>query len=408
MHVLLVADGRSPITQRWIQGLMTLGHRVTLVSSFPCSPVQGVEETFVLPVAFGNLGGSQVKTSGGTRSGGIKSAVARSRSIFLWGRYVLGPLSLPFYGRQLVKIVEKVKPDLVHGMRIPFEGMLSAYTPANVPLVVSIWGNDLTLHARGSAMMGSMTLRTLRRADGLMADTRRDIRLGKLWGFQAEKPTLTVPGAGGIDLSEMHRLRTGCGDVLMDDLPCGLPLVINPRGFRPGSVRNDVFFQAIPMVLERNPKVYFACVAMAGQPEALNWVQRMKLGQNVRLLPYLSQAQLWDLFSRAEVSVSLSVHDGTPNSLLEAMACGCFPVAGDIESLREWITPGVNGLLVEPIKPQALADALLLALDQPELRRKAAEHNLQLITNRAEVGLVRAQVEVFYQRVVASKVSSLP
>ena len=46
------------------------------------------------------------------------------------------------------------------------------------------------------------------------------------------------------------------------------------------------------------------------------------------------------VFQGARVAVSPSTHDGTPNTLLEAMSCGSFPVAGDIESLREWIEPG--------------------------------------------------------------------
>ena len=78
------------------------------------------------------------------------------------------------------------------------------------------------------------------------------------------------------------------------------------------------------------------------------------------------------IFRSAAVLVSPSTHDGTPNTLLEGMACGCFPVAGDLESIREWITPGVNGLLVDPSDADALAEAILSALDQPELRAKAA------------------------------------
>jgi glycosyltransferase involved in cell wall biosynthesis len=177
-------------------------------------------------------------------------------------------------------------------------------------------------------------------------------------------------------------------------------MVVNPRGFRPGSVRNDVFFQAIPLVLERKPKAFFVCTGMAGQPEALHWVQQLKLDGHIRLLPYLPQPQLWDLFVRANVFVSVSAHDGTPNSFLEGIACGCFPIVGDIESLREWVTPGVNGFLVEPDKPQALADALGIALDNPDLLAGAAEKNLQLIRQRAEAGMVRAQIEIFYQRLV--------
>ena len=40
------------------------------------------------------------------------------------------------------------------------------------------------------------------------------------------------------------------------------------------------------------------------------------------------------------------------------MAIGCLPVCGDIESIREWITNGENGILVDPTDPYALAEAV--------------------------------------------------
>jgi len=402
MHILLIADGRSPITQRWILGLLHLQHRVTLVSTYPCPPLPEAEATFILPAAFAALGGSQAGGAGGrqSRDGFSRQVVGRGRSLLQSARYWLGPITLPYYARQLEKIVASVQPDLVHALRIPFEGMLASTARLSVPLAITIWGNDLTLHGSKNPWMRHLTVRALKRANGLMADTQRDLRLGRLWGFAADRPLLAVPGGGGIDLTEMHRLRTEITDCISGSLPAGVPLVVNPRGLRPGYVRNDVFFQAIPLVLQHRSDVCFACPSMAGQPEAQNWVQQLKIGPAVRLLPYLPQPQLWDLFHCADISVSVSTHDGTPNTLLEAMACGCFPVAGDLESLREWITPGVNGLLVEPTKPPALAEAVLEALEKPEMRLKAREINLALIRERAEVNLVRSQMEVFYRRLV--------
>lgn len=402
MHILLIADGRSPITQRWIQGLLHLQHRVTLVSTYPCPWLPEAEATFILPVAFASLSGSQAGGAGGRQSqdGFSRQLVGRGRGLLQSARYWLGPLTLPFYARQLEKIAASVQPDLVHALRIPFEGMLASQAHLGVPLAITIWGNDLTLHGSKNPWMHSLTVGALKRADGLVADTQRDLRLGRLWGFATGRPLLAVPGGGGIDLTEMHRQRTEITDCMSGSLPAGVPLVVNPRGLRPGYVRNDVFFQAIPLVLQHRPDVFFACPSMAGQPEAQNWLQQLKIGSSVRLLPYLPQPQLWDLFRCADISVSVSTHDGTPNTLLEAMACGCFPVAGDLESLREWITPGVNGLLVEPTKPPALAEAVLEALEKPDLRSKAKEINLALIRERAEVNFVRSQIEVFYRRLV--------
>lgn len=397
MHILLVADGRSPITRRWIQGLLALAYQVTLVSTYPSEPVPGVTAQHVLPVAFAGMGGSQAGAGSAPQAASTaRRLVSRARGLFLTGRYWLGPLTLARYAPALRKIIQQAQPDLVHALRIPFEGMLAAAAEPEMPLVVTIWGNDLTLHAPTTPPMRAWTQRTLRRSNGLLADAARDIRLGHAWGFAAERPGLVVPGNGGIDLAELDDVRSRPIDTFSNLLPAGVPLVVNPRGLRPAYVRNDIFFQAIPLVLQHRPEVHFVCTSMAGQSEALGWVQRLKLGQSVRLLPYLPQAHLWELFTRAEVTASISTHDGTPNTLLEAMACGCFPVVGDLEALREWITPGVNGLLVEPNKPQGVAEALLLALEQPKGRARAAEINRRLVLERAEVGAVRANLAKFY------------
>lgn len=400
MHFLLVADGRSPTTRRWIQGLVALKHRITLISTYPCMPVSDSIETYVLPVAFANMAGSQPGSGQNKANTGnfMRNIVKRYRSSLTSYRYLLGPLTLKSYQSQFLELVENCKPDIIHALRIPFEGMLAAVAPPEIPLVVSIWGNDLTLHARSSRMMRDLTVSTLFRADGLLADTQRDIRLGKQWGFKMDGPTLVVPGGGGIDFMEITRSHSEASEKLLAGVPSGAPLVINPRGFRPGSVRTDVFFQSIPLILQHRPDAHFICTAMAGQPEALQWVHRLKLTGHVHLLPTIPQAQLWELFRKAEIFISLSTHDGTPNSLLEAMACGCLPVTGDIESLREWIIPGVNGLLVEPSKPQTVAEAVLLSLKNSVWRSQAADYNRRLIRQRADIDLVRAQIQVFFQR----------
>ena len=102
----------------------------------------------------------------------------------------------------------------------------------------------------------------------------------------------------------------------------------------------------------------------------------------------------------AQIVVSPAIHDGTPNSLLEGMACGCFPIAGDLESIREWITPGQNGLLVDPNDPQAIADAILLGLERKDLRQDAAGFNANIIATRAEYGTNMKRVVEFYKEVI--------
>jgi len=403
VHILLVADGRSPTTLSYLQSLYALGLRVSMISTFPCAEPQGLAHFEVIPAALARFAGSQAGTKA-QQAGGRSILRKAASSLRRWLqpiRYTAGPLGLPRHQKTFLRVQRRTQPDLVHALRIPYEGMLASCTPPEVPLAVSVWGNDLTLHAGGSPWMRSWTRKTLHRINGLAADTQRDIRLAGEWGYSPEKPTLVVPGAGGLDLPALEQAAQ-----LTHSLPQKLlnaPYrVVNPRGFRPGSVRNDTFFASIPLVLQRLPDAMFACCAMQGQPEALEWVERLNIREHVILMPYLPQQETWALFHAAQVSASISQHDGTPNSLLEAMACGCLPVAGDIESLREWISPGQNGLLVDPSDPQELADALVHALTHADLRQNAAVLNRRIIETRAVRPVVQGKILSFYKTLLQS------
>jgi len=198
--------------------------------------------------------------------------------------------------------------------------------------------------------------------------------------------------------SDLNKIRGASGfDPNQFGIPRKSDWVVNPRGLRPGSVHQDVFIAAAAKILAQKPKTAFICPGLAGKPKITKLVNQLGISDNVFLLPTLPQSNLWALMKESKVYISPSSHDGTPNSLLEAMACGCFPVAGDIESLREWINPGENGLLVNPRDPQALASAILTALEDSKLRQEAAEYNLTLIEDKAAVSTTLPKIKAFYQ-----------
>lgn len=390
MKLLFVVDGRSPIALNWIRYFVERGHAVHLASTYPCNPDLALASSTVITVALSEAAGLPGATSAGAESRGwLRRLVPVGWRTAL--RQRLGPLTLPGAAQKLRQLVEHLQPDLVHAMRIPFEGMLAARAleGSAYPLLVSVWGNDFTLHAIATPWLGREARRALARADALHVDCRRDVRLAHDWGYPKDRPAAVLPGAGGVQPELFYPPENPAQR---------RALVINPRGLR-AYVRNDTFFRAIPMVLASHPDVRFICPAMAGEAQPLHWLAELGIEAQVELLPMQTRPQMAELFRRALVAVSPSTHDGTPNTLLEAMACGCFPVAGDIESLREWIEPGANGLLVDPGDPQALAGAILQALDHPALRQRAAAYNARLIAEKAEYGSVMRQAEGFYSEI---------
>ncbi len=382
MKILFVADGRSPISLNWMRFFVERGDEVHLASTFACRPDLELASLHITPVAF----------SGTKRSAPSKaSRPASSRTIHLRTalRHYFGPLTITRSARKLRTVIERLQPDLIHAMRIPYEGMLAADAYNGIPLLVSVWGNDFTLHAPSTRLMRHYTRWTMQVVNALHADCQRDIRLGQEWGFPSKRQSLVTPGGGGI--------RT---DIFFP--PINLveePVIINPRGFR-AYVRNDVFFKAIPLILNEIPQAQFLCTSMAGETQILRWIDDLEIGHAVELLAPIPHAQMADVYRRSAVLVSPSVHDGTPNTLLEGMASGCFPVAGDLESIREWITDGENGLLTDATDPCALADSILRALKSKNLRKRAAGLNAKRIAKGAEYNTCMAQALSFYQRII--------
>lgn len=393
MRLLFVADGRSPIALNWINYFLNRGDEVHLASTFDCNPSEKFASVTFVPVAF-----SQLKRTQGTRKD------VRENSGLIWGssfvrlrtsmRRFLSPLSIPNSATQLEGILDEIKPDLVHALRIPFEGILAGramQVDKGIPLIISVWGNDFTLHAGATPWMSRYTRLALSRADGLHTDCQRDLRLSSYWGFSLEKNSLVIPGNGGVKTDLFYPLESPSGS--------GNRMVINPRGVR-SYIRNDTFFAAIPIILSKHPKTKFICPGMAGEDEVMNWINKYGIKQEVELLPSLSIREMAELFRQAAVAVSPSTHDGTPNTLLEAMACGCYPVAGDLDSIREWITPGENGSLINPSDPQELAEAISYALENPDVRQKARTINLEIIMERAEYQISMARAVEFYESVL--------
>jgi glycosyltransferase involved in cell wall biosynthesis len=95
---------------------------------------------------------------------------------------------------------------------------------------------------------------------------------------------------------------------------------------------------------------------------------------------------------QASVFVLPSYREGTPRSVLEAMAMGRPIVTTDVPGCRETVVHGVNGLLVPARDSGALSDAMLQMIDRPGLRREMGEQSLQLCRSKYDVDRVNAQL----------------
>ena len=113
------------------------------------------------------------------------------------------------------------------------------------------------------------------------------------------------------------------------------------------------------------------------EQELVNIVRDAGLGERAQILGFTDRP--WEVYSGLDFFVLSSVNEGLPLALLEAMACGCSPIATRVGGVPEVLDDRSLGWLVEPNDVPDLVSAMeAAALTLPEVRvqmgRRARGH----------------------------------
>jgi glycosyltransferase involved in cell wall biosynthesis len=96
--------------------------------------------------------------------------------------------------------------------------------------------------------------------------------------------------------------------------------------------------------------------------------------------------------SDCSVYVLPSYREGTPRSVLEAMAVGRAIITTDAPGCRETVIDGVNGLLVPPRDADALYEAMLRFVAEPALAAAMGEQSRRIAEKRYDARKVSADM----------------
>jgi glycosyltransferase involved in cell wall biosynthesis len=130
-------------------------------------------------------------------------------------------------------------------------------------------------------------------------------------------------------------------------------------------------------------------------------ILRALTGLDIEILPRLPYDGLMRLMGSARGVIAMTVNDGLPGILVEAMAFGALPLHSDLEPIREWVTDGENGLLVDAQDVDGMVDAIRRLVKDDELVDRAAEMNMKLVEGKLEYGAVRQRAIELYEGVKA-------
>ncbi|MDM3861028.1 MAG: glycosyltransferase family 4 protein [Aphanizomenon gracile PMC644.10] len=172
--------------------------------------------------------------------------------------------------------------------------------------------------------------------------------------------------------------------------------------------------QAIPLVLKSCPNAKFRFVgrSQASPNPNLNMRQYLSeiLHKNLSAIEFVDNVPYDDIpyyLSQTDICAFPSIWENFPNVCLEAMSAGRGIVASRYGGMKDMLDAPISGVLVEPQKPQQLANAIIKLLKNPELRIKLGENARQKVLQEYNTNRIGNLQELSYIRAIQRKIKIL-
>jgi glycosyltransferase involved in cell wall biosynthesis len=136
-------------------------------------------------------------------------------------------------------------------------------------------------------------------------------------------------------------------------------------------------------------------------------IAELGLEERIRLEGQMSQAELYAEYRRASAMclpcriLDNGDRDGIPNVLAEAMAAGAPVVTTPISGIPELVRDGVNGLLVEPDDPSAVADAVVRLREDRELAARISSAACATVARELDGERLAGTLQTLFREVIA-------
>ena len=129
------------------------------------------------------------------------------------------------------------------------------------------------------------------------------------------------------------------------------------------------------------------------------WAKSPGLTPNVMVLGHREDAAA--VISALDIAVLPSVaSEGIPQFVLQAMAAGKPVIGTSVGGIPEVVKDGVNGLVVPPVDPESLADAMRFLLKDPEKMKRMGEAGRDMFVKGHTKEKMLDDLEALYESIL--------
>ena len=289
--------------------------------------------------------------------------------------------------------IKTIKPDIVHCFEMQLTGfsILPVIQQNTIPFIYSSWGSDVYYY-KNRGTTDDEVKRFINRVDVLISDCRRDVRLLTKLGFK--KASYVFPGNGGISIDTLKIMPLKERNILLF------------KGYQYDSGEALQIVKAIeilPFELIKNIEFH----VYSADKEIEDYIKKSKVFKYLTHIVHprnkrLKNTKLLELMGKSIIHLGNNLSDGMPNSLLEAMGMGAFPIQSNPgNATSEVVKHGDNGFLIEnPLDFIAISKLIELALVDVSLRQKAQDYNISFIENNYNRSTLRPEIVELYKSVL--------
>lgn len=305
---------------------------------------------------------------------------------------------------KLYRLMRRERPHIVHThqAKAGFVGRLAARL-ARVPVVLHTFHGHVFHGYFGRRKTGLFLL--LERACARMSDRIITIS-GRLrdeiaaFGVTSLDHIAVIPL--GFELAPFAnqsrlsgRFRASLG------LDAGTPLVgAVGRLVKIKNIR--LFLDAAALVHAQMPEVHFVLVGDGDERDNLeNYVKSLRVADAVTFTGW--RRDLPEIYGDLDALIVSSDNEGTPASLIEAMATGCPVIATHVGGIPDLLGDSERGRIVPPGDARALARAILQVFNEPVATTQLATAARDYALRSHQAQRLVADVDMLYRRLLRGK-----
>jgi len=330
----------------------------------------------------------------------------------------IDPLIIPGLGRELsplwdaqttfklARILRRQRPHIVetHTAKAGAVGRLAARL-AGVPVVIHVFHGHVFHSYFGPAkteLFINIERGLARLTDRIITISpaqRRDVV--DVYRIAPPERVITIPL--GLDLGPFEAARQSCRGQFRSSLGISpdIPLI----GFvgRLTAVKNPrQFIEVAGRVIRESPQARFVFVGDGELRPALEeQVGALGLAQTVIFTGW--QENMPAVYSDLDLLVLTSLNEGTPVTVIEALATGVPVVASEVGGVPDVVTHQETGLLVPSGDAEATAQAILQFLRAPERAQRLALAGQRVVLGRFDLRRLVNDMDALYHALLIEK-----